>query len=208
MELKQWRLEKNSRRDAILHAYPPIYRHILAWLSGNVIEKNILRYASVDNRSETQIRIRWGISDTRLTSDEEGEMQFCQISYFKSKFQLSYKFCHWITLQPSHTLGNFNSFFHRNSFHSYSDTPDTQSLANSYTYNLSITKLNAFVNNFPLSDYTDPFSSQSLILRIYLISIQPLPLKSTISFFFSLWTVLDSIPFETALLQWSWPYYH
>ena len=34
-------------------------------------------------------------------------LQFCQISNFKSQIQFSYKFCHWIILQPLHTLENF-----------------------------------------------------------------------------------------------------
>ena len=37
----------------------------------------------------------------------QSPMQFCQISNFESQIQLSLKSCHWIILQPSHTLENF-----------------------------------------------------------------------------------------------------
>ena len=37
----------------------------------------------------------------------QSPMQFCQISNFESQIHLSLKSCHWIILQPSHTLENF-----------------------------------------------------------------------------------------------------
>ena len=49
-----------------------------------------------------------------------------------------------------------NSILHRNPSHSSPDTPDTQSLANSFLQFL-VTRLNAFVPNFPHPDSPNPF---------------------------------------------------
>ena len=74
-----------------------------------------------------------------------------------------------------------NSILHRNPSNSSPDTPDTESLANSFL-NFLVTRLNAFVPNFLHLIPLILFFFQLSLLQIYLISIRPLSQKFVISF--------------------------
>ena len=85
----------------------------------------------------------------------QSPMQFCLISNFENQIQFSHKSCHWIILQPSHTLETLDSILHRNPFNSSPDTPDTQSLANSFLQFFS-DKIERIHSKFSPSDSLDP----------------------------------------------------
>ena len=144
------------------------------------------------------------------SQDIQSPLQFCQISNFESQIQFSNKSCHWIILQPSHTLENLKI----NSPQSLPIHPLTHLAHNHlpiHSSNFSVTRLNAFVPNFPLLIPPDP----------YLFPITPPNLSNfnsatfteirNLFFLFSkqaMRTWLDSyFPFKT-LLQWTCPYYH
>ena len=77
-----------------------------------------------------------------------------------------------------------NSILHRNPSNSSPDTPDTQSLANSFLQFFS-DKIERIRSKFSQSDYPIPlilFFFQLSLLQIYLISIRPLSQKFVISF--------------------------